>query len=170
MTTVLALDEGLAAEIRELLPGRVIEHHGADLTGVDPSEWAVEGPAQLVELCEREQANVLVLGVRLGGQRYLAMDIAAVLLRGAERTERPPAVVILSPSMTPAIHRSAWSLGCYQVVAINVVRRGGLARAVADCAVAASAWRRGRSVARALQPPEQVEPSRQRARKRPAKP
>lgn len=154
LPTLLALDSALASEVRELLPGRVLEHHGADLIGVPPSEWADEGPAQLVGLCEREGVNVLVLGVRLGGQRYRALNAAAVLLAGAERQEKPPAVVVVTPSLPVALHKHIWDLGCYDAVVINRVRRGGLAQAVADRVVAASAWRRGRAVARALVPPQ----------------
>lgn len=160
MSTVLALDHELAATVRELLPGRVVEHHGADLTGVLPSEWAEEGPAQLVALCEAERANVLILGVRLGGQRYRALDAAYVLLRGAERQEQPPAVVVVAPSLPAPLHRALWDAGCYDAVIISRVRRGDLARKVADVAVAASAWRRGRAVARALpMPPAQGDPA-----------
>ena len=166
MIFLLALEADLAAQVRELLPGTVAEHHGADLSGVPAADWAEEGPAQLVAASEDAGAAVVVVGVRLGGQRYLAMDGVAVLLKGSEAGDKAPAVVVVAPSLPRILHQRSWDLGCYDVVSVNE-GRDDLPRRIAAAAIAASAWRRGRAVCRALRPPpDPASLSRPRPRRR----
>ena len=144
MSTVLALDTKLSKHMRLHMPGRVVEYLGASLEGVPPKEWAEEGPAQLLALIEQERPDALVLGVRLGGNQYLAMDALALLLSGEDRMGSPPAVVLLAPSVTMALAKRAWQLGAFAMVDASLFdSHEELAGVLATAALRAQAWRLG---------------------------
>ncbi len=131
MSVVLAVEEALATEIQEQLPGRV-KLCRPDLTDTHPEDWEADGPAQIVATIFRELPQVVVLDVTLGGTRYLAGDAARVVLRLFD----PPAFVLLAPRPSEQFARWADEAGVYGVVsgkeatvASEICRHVALARA-----------------------------------------
>jgi hypothetical protein len=143
MAVLLAVDEDLAKRVRGELPLDFTEHHGADLDGLPPERWAEEGPRQLVRLVQRTKPLVVVVGARLGGQRYLAMDAVRKLL--GRKTKATPAVILLVRNMTPTLIAHAWSIGVYCWIDTKAVSDEALPKALADAVRGAASWREGLS-------------------------
>jgi hypothetical protein len=138
MSMVLAMDDGLAAEVSEYLPGVVYPYLGDRMHEVPLLRQALEGPERLHAYVEDVKPHVLVLDVCIGGNAYLATDAVELILRGPERLSEPPAVVLLAPRRAPALLRHAAELGCYNVLATS---KRSLAKRIADEALLARNWR-----------------------------
>lgn len=145
MATVLAVDESLAKHVIEHLPdGNRALHYDGALEDVHDQLAEREGPRRLVEFCQEANAAVLVLGVRLGGNRYFAMDVARDLLVGSRPMPRPPAIIVVVRATTMALAKHAWEIGCYSIVETDRPDRERISRIVADEVLLAKAWREGR--------------------------
>lgn len=142
MSVILAMRAKLAAAVRGRLDGEVYEHHGARLARVPDTLQSVEGPAQLVRLAGRREAKVLALDVRLGGQRYFAMDAVRQLL---EVPDNGLAVVLITPAMTHAFVKHAWELGVFSAIEDASQERDEMAAQVSEQVYRALAWRDGLS-------------------------
>lgn len=108
MSTMLAVDEELAATLRTALPGKVIRLD-LDLDGV-PLRWLEdEGPRALAEDVARKAPDVLVTGVKLGGNAWCGMEGVRRVLRAPT----PPAVLVLTPVLTQELAAHGRALGVY---------------------------------------------------------
>ncbi len=141
MSVVLAVDVQLADRVMPTLPGG--KFYDGDLADVAASQRQVEGPRRLVDFVRQRQATVAVIGVRLGGNSYSAMEAVEELLSAPGEGETRPAVVLVTRIMTPSLAVHAWTLGVFSIVQTQV-RPRALGRTVADEALLSRAWRAGR--------------------------
>lgn len=155
MTTVLAVDESLARNVIEHLPDGG-EHYDGSAADLPDNVVAVEGPRRLVEFCRDREAAVLVVGVKLGMSRYLAMDAVRDLLDPA-RQDRP-AVVLVTHAITMALAKHATEIGVYSIVETKRPDRLRLSRIIADEVLLAKAWREGRAERASFQPLSVAQP------------
>lgn len=140
MPTVIALDSEIAGKVARGVPGEV-ERYDGELEDVPHIRQGIEGPRRLLDFCLSRGAAVLVLGVRLGGDRYFAMDAARDLLK----LDVAPAVVLVVKRATEKFVTHAWDIGAFSVVDTDQHSNGILPRVIADEAVLARAWREGRA-------------------------
>ena len=168
---MLAVEDGFARNIAEHLPGEVFRYDG-DLVDVPHAAQEIEGPRRLVEYLVASEATVAVIGVQLGGQKYLAMDAVRALL-GSDGPPSPPAVVLVCRHSTPMFLAHAWEIGAFSIVETDRPDRGTLSRVTADEALLAHAWRDGRGERRPFSPlpraPSRPLPVVARTRRRPSR-
>jgi hypothetical protein len=142
MSVVLAVRAKLSAAVREKMQGEIYDHHGARLARVPDKLHSSEGPSQLVRLAQRRKAQVLVVDVRLGGQRYFAMDAVRTLL---EVPDNGLAVIIITPAITHALAKHSWEIGVFSAIEEVSQTREALAAQVAEQVCRAFSWREGLS-------------------------
>lgn len=135
MGTLLAVEEELATQTEQLLPGRVLHYRGARLHPARSARWSVEGPSELVALVIDQQPLVVALDLQLGGQAYKAIDAVAPIMA----LEDAPAVVLVAPHTELVLLRYANDLGVFSVLPVSGRRKD--ARALADQVAMAAAWR-----------------------------
>lgn len=140
MATVLALEETLAANVIEHLTDGTVIPYRPNLDDVPYNAIESEGPRRLVEFCAEHRPRVAVVGVRLGGNRYPAMEGVRGMLALSDR----PAVVLVVGHITHALAKHAWEIGVYSIVETERPDRDRLSRIIADEVVLARAWREGR--------------------------
>lgn len=130
MTVIATADVHLARKLGEAITGR----KSYILSASDEKE--------LRHLVHSSQPEVLVLDVRLGGNRYRAMaEVPRLML-----TRSHPAVILLIPWRSTAVREEAGRMGCYEVV---VIGRPSFLRQLSQAVIEAADAR----LAGALEPP-----------------
>ena len=145
MSVLLAVDDELAETLRGLLPGDVTPHQ-PDLAHMPFTSLAEEGPRALAYDVAHKNPQVLVAGVRLGGNAYCGMDGVRLVLQAP----KPPAVVVLTPLVTPELAKHGREIGVYDFVATRGRSIADLVERVTKAVVFASAWRDGFSSSTSL--------------------
>jgi DNA-binding NarL/FixJ family response regulator len=148
MSVLLAVDDGLAVSLRDMLPGEV-ERHEPDLRMVPLAQMAEEGPRALASAVARKAPQVLVAGVKMGGNGYSGMDGVRLVLKAP----KPPAVVVLIPKASAEARRLGAELGVYRFIETRGLSDPSLVESVTEAVILASAWRDGFSPKDAKAPP-----------------